>query len=327
MERLILHAGPHKTASTYIQELLLKHRDALKARGVAYPDLFSLQDSGHHLALKALRGKPSPATLRRRMDKACGAAGTCLLSDENLYHLNENMLRTLARAFADVPVRVVLFVRRPSMRLRSLWQERVKHGGRESLAGFLLEHCLNPLASRQVNLCPQIDLFRQAFGADSVALVDYDTASAQGAVMASFLAAAGIDALITDTPWRVNPMFPLPEAELIRYLNLRAHGDGLLRGTNARAAYDAERDGLRPLAEEFGQAMVPHARLRVLGNIVCDLLMAQLLQNQYSALFRNALSRPEPQECYCYEDSWLLDPRCRALAEEAYALVQPRLTA
>lgn len=147
--KLILHAGTHKTGTTAIQAFAARHRDALAARGLLYPDLSPLgrqHNFPHHLFAHALAGAEAtlPAAEAVRLaglwaEAAAARNAAVLISSEPLYrHVlrPENGVRNrraaraayldrLAAALAPFEVEVVLVFRRPEDFVRSLFQENV----------------------------------------------------------------------------------------------------------------------------------------------------------------------------------------------------------
>ncbi len=80
--RLIVHLGFHKTASTFLQQLLTGNRDRLAAHGVWY-DAEAVCGAHHPIANPLLAGDPAPfaAMIARARDADCH---TILFSSENL---------------------------------------------------------------------------------------------------------------------------------------------------------------------------------------------------------------------------------------------------
>jgi len=47
MKKLIIHAGPHKTGSSYMQHMFVENMAALEKAGLVYPEEL-LMFKGHH---------------------------------------------------------------------------------------------------------------------------------------------------------------------------------------------------------------------------------------------------------------------------------------
>lgn len=80
--RLVVHMGFHKTASTFLQQLLAGNRAALAGRGVWYDDA-DVYGAHHPIANPLLAGDPAPLAAMLRRARAAGCE-TVLLSSENL---------------------------------------------------------------------------------------------------------------------------------------------------------------------------------------------------------------------------------------------------
>src|SRR3546814_4104654 len=80
--RLIIHLGFHKTASTFLQQLLAANLDGLAARGFWY-DPEGVCGAHHPIANPLLAGDPAPfaAMIERGRAASCH---TILFSSENL---------------------------------------------------------------------------------------------------------------------------------------------------------------------------------------------------------------------------------------------------
>ena len=47
--RLVIHAGPHKTGTSYIQQRLTDNRDFLRQSGWIYPSIGTMGTEGQHV--------------------------------------------------------------------------------------------------------------------------------------------------------------------------------------------------------------------------------------------------------------------------------------
>jgi len=138
--RYIIHIGPLKTASTYLQQCLTEARLPLQGQGVCYPEELLDKDANFmhfpvHLALVRNKGE----TLRPIFDKL-NASGhdTIVLSSEHLSLLRPDLLKFLRELTSADEVRVVYTCRRWSDRLSSIWNQTLFMGGTQSLPEFYL---------------------------------------------------------------------------------------------------------------------------------------------------------------------------------------------
>lgn len=150
--RLILHVGPQKSGTTYLQEVLAGSIDELAEAGVVYP----LSPDGrrrrrienHEWATYGLLGTEYPwvsesraatesdawQALERRVARE---PGTVLLSAEALAVLRTPAIRLLLDRLGTDQVDVVITARALSRTLPSLWQQHVRNGRRLGFERYL----------------------------------------------------------------------------------------------------------------------------------------------------------------------------------------------
>lgn len=139
MRTLYLHIGHGKTGSSYIQSSLVLSRDALAARGIAYP-AYKTDAAAAAGGMSSGNGKPlfqalesgwRAALLTRRLRRL---RGHVLLSSELLLrHLDGPgavaRLEKIASRAGFARVEILLFIRDPLDHLPSQHQERIKRAG------------------------------------------------------------------------------------------------------------------------------------------------------------------------------------------------------
>jgi hypothetical protein len=139
-QRLCLHLGPHRTATTHLQQALAAARPALEAAGLRLLLPRDLRGTGA-LPLEAVAAGDPVAEARFRAGAVPGPAGL-LLSEENLLgpalrrdlgplpypQAADRLSRLLAAAGWDAPVRLLLALRPPADWLVSLWSQRLAAG-------------------------------------------------------------------------------------------------------------------------------------------------------------------------------------------------------
>lgn len=217
--RLLLHIGPHKTGTTYLQSRLLQHAAALRAgQGINYVQAGIGPQFGHHKLCAELRhtgpGEAWAAAAQEWAQYPCH-----IISSENFSRLPAAAVATLAELLAGLEVEVCYVLRRPEALLYAAWQEQVKHGSPQSLPEFVAPHLAapedSPLLNPQVLLAPYL----QAFGG-RLRLLSYDGARAAGQSLVTALfegltlgAPPGADNAV------VNKSMRLDRAETLRALN------------------------------------------------------------------------------------------------------------
>lgn len=229
-DRLVLHVGLHKTGSTFLQHQLHGHRDALRARGVLFPDTGLAKQSnplrpgamaGHQTYLGALRQNDPIiwATLGREI--RASRASTVVMSAENMAFPtapDRDVLipRLLDRLGGFEQIDVVAFIRRPDIYLEHFWREWVADGaaaGAQTLRAFLVDHAEN-LTDLPKLFAPFEDRLGQ-----KVTLIDYDAAVAKEGLWRAFCAATGLpgDLPVLDAPRYVTP--DRSTTEVLRLIN------------------------------------------------------------------------------------------------------------
>jgi hypothetical protein len=235
--RILIHIGPHKTGSTYLQKTLHDHRDLLKAHGIAYPDVGIGPQWGHHKIIKWIRGSIG-SDISGRLGGILDDARVAILSSENFDRLDAVGVEKLAKLLPPAEVKFVYFIREPSELIYSSWQESVKHGGVNSFFEYALPQFARPFRSRLFNHSLVLDNYAKRFGQDAIVLIDYNWAKANGDIYDIFCEAVELPGIKGLGGGKViNKSFEAWEAEVIRALNLLAKEREQLQGVNVLSAY------------------------------------------------------------------------------------------
>jgi hypothetical protein len=219
MPRYIIHIGPHKTGTSYLQAAFAACRDQLEQRGVWYPDTWS-ENLGHHKLAAELRAGISQRPLFLAMNAS--RYDTVLLSAEDLADLRSERIAELRELIGTSAVRVVFYCRRWSELVPSGWQETIKHGSTSTLPEFLTPHAINPDGSNILNYGHTIRRFAEHFGLANISLVSYSNLVDSGADLWPHFCRLFLNWPDPPKPQRqrVNESMILPEVELIRVLNM-----------------------------------------------------------------------------------------------------------
>jgi hypothetical protein len=139
---VVLHVGTPKSGTTFLQQALWRHREALAERGVTCPgqggkDMF-------HAAIEVRevfdRWGLDPDEHRGTWARLCAEArtfpGTTIMSHEILAPASPEQITRAWEHLGDVDVHVVLTARDLGRQMVSEWQERVKNGSTTSFAAF-----------------------------------------------------------------------------------------------------------------------------------------------------------------------------------------------
>ena len=176
--RYVLHVGPHKTGTTYLQLAFNESRNELSRVGIFYPDAsfgWIGPDGRSHTELYHKIAALETASLPTDFGRLNASDyNTILISSEDLVSVSGQGLRYLKSLIEGRPVEIVFYCRRWSELLPSLWQESVKQGMTHSLGEFLAKQLLDPMKSSAINFCIVIDRYAEVFGSESIKLVSYN---------------------------------------------------------------------------------------------------------------------------------------------------------
>ena len=255
--RVVLHIGPRKTATTYLQRVLQQcvasgdlPADAypLRTRGRLdhnhVPGLIDLARSLGEIGLQADAWTDQDGSdARALLDAVASARSDVVLSAEALSVLRPSGAAAIVAALAPAPVDVVITVRDLGRVLPSSWQQHMRNGNIESYADYLALR-----ADERRERTDREDLHRgfwraYRYGelarrwadvARSVAVVTVPSAGAdQAEVWRRFVAAAAIPGLPAQPPAieedRANVSLTGAETYALHGLNVAARGDGLGR--------------------------------------------------------------------------------------------------
>lgn len=143
-ERLVLHIGPRKTGTTFLQRALLACADDLERSGIQYAPI-----AGHnHVTAVAdvavAAGDAGPGTwegrdgadYRQLVDAVNGYPGTSVVSAEYLAALRRPTAKRFVSGF-ECPVDVIITARDLTRILPSHWQQHVRNGGTQTIHDLL----------------------------------------------------------------------------------------------------------------------------------------------------------------------------------------------
>lgn len=139
---IVLHVGPHKTATTWLQANFHANRRALLAKGWLYPSTGERVRTAHHdlsdRPAEILDPKSRKVAELRKIGRQAGRDGlNVLLSSEGFRHWKPKHIKALRTILGDAELHVVYAVRDPVSLLNSFWAQQVKSGAKASLPAFL----------------------------------------------------------------------------------------------------------------------------------------------------------------------------------------------
>lgn len=223
---LVLHLGPHKTATTFLQDTLIRVEPALAAEQVYYVTTGRNDIAHHDLAfalwsperrtnlMSAGRTLPSWQDLVDEIAQAPDGA-RLVVSSENFAHVRDDEINGARTLRDQVDVELVVGIRRLDTLLPSLWQEGVKWGRQwpfDEAASQLLDE-------DRVRILPMLDRWTAAVRPRAVHAVAVPDRQDTEVLLRSFAQVIGCDAdTLTDgAPSRaVNASLSWVHAEALR---------------------------------------------------------------------------------------------------------------
>lgn len=317
MKRLVLHIGPHKTGSTYLQGELLKNHDFLLEKGILYPNSM-LEGWGHTGLVKAIKSG-EVSRLSKELDQINQFEGDVILSSENFFNMGMGQISLLRKLLHFENVCIVAYYRQPTVRLLSLWHEFVKSGICKSYADFAAPHITRPIASSELNILRKIRQFQKVFENSAVSIVDYDKAVADRATAKMFFSAINSDYSIDEKWSEVNKRVNFRDVEVIRCLNgIASIRGGTLRGAKLRNSYLRNRSSLTDIVDEQLFPMMEGFMEAVsVGGTHADHLLLETINREFpDAVGR---SRPLAQDVADVPlSTWLFNRGAMSALEEVY---------
>jgi hypothetical protein len=173
MPRYVVHVGPHKTGSTYLQSRFAQLRPYLASRGIIHPAIWNEGDEVSQFPLfRRLRAgdgglEAEFAALNR------SSYDVVLISAEDLVELTQDESGRMAELVGVQPIDIVFYCRRWSELLYSAWRELVKQGYSVLFPELLAAEIIDPFASELLNFQIRLDRLSRVFGRDCIRLVSY----------------------------------------------------------------------------------------------------------------------------------------------------------
>ncbi|MBO0844808.1 MAG: hypothetical protein J2P22_05265 [Nocardioides sp.] len=251
---LILHIGLHKTATSYIQNVLSTRRIDLLSEGILYPTTGAVDNvvlstrpgaqSGHAEFFWAEDRRELMAQL---LNERPDAAGTVLLSSED-FSLPRRRVHTerFLRDFAAFgTIKVVLVLRRQDAWLESYYKQFVDQYGNFETRSF--DEFLRHAGPNLIDFHTRFSPWRELVGPENFHALSYDDLPGGAAICRRILEIAGVSGSLldvgasTDTP--VYESVRAIDTLGLRILNSYRLGDRDLRTRLARSIYRAAPEG------------------------------------------------------------------------------------
>jgi len=226
LTKYVVHIGPTKTGSKFLQSILFHSRKTLLAQGICYPDNWwtAPDQIMHERLLHLLRGRCE--THVKDSFKRLNAAGhrVVVLSCEGFDALEPDRLQLLRDAIGRNPIEIVYYCRRWSDRIPSDWKQEIKMGASPTLPEFYASYLRNPSETDAVSYSRVWEKFSQIFGKKSLRLVSYSNLRDRGVDLythfaKTFLGLSSCDPNIEKDLIQRNVSPDLCDTEILRALN------------------------------------------------------------------------------------------------------------
>jgi hypothetical protein len=147
--------------------------EELTKKNIIFDSLESYEGhNSHQIADMLSTGRKSDA--KKTLEKLNECGQLCVVSSENFSRLTLDDVKFLRENLKFSDVRVVYFLRNPLERIKSDWQELVKHGYRFTFLEFIAGRLSRPVNDRILNDEVRIAPWREVFGPDKIDIHLYD---------------------------------------------------------------------------------------------------------------------------------------------------------
>ena len=233
VERVFVHIGLPKTATSYLQTIIWSNRDRLRKAGVVVP---GSRRADHLWASREVREDPhqerAPELHRtawtRLQDELASSSGTGLLSHEFFAAASGRQAQDLVTALADAEVHVVVTAREPLGLFTASWQESLKNGSTTPMADYARRVSKNPTVIwnwRTLDLRLVLQRWSKAVPPERIHVLVLDPTADRADIWRRFAALLGVDPDAFDLSQSFpNTSMGVAEAETLRRINMRLEG-------------------------------------------------------------------------------------------------------
>lgn len=245
-DRVFIHLGLPKTATTYLQTILWSARDQARTDGVLLP---GRERRDHLWASRVVREDPrladKPEAHRTSWDRIAAEIAdwpkTALISHEFFAAATPEQASRMVARLAPAQVHLVITAREPLGLFTASWQESLKNRHVESLADYATRVSASPEAIwnwRTLDLRLVLRRWAPRVPAERVHVLPLDTSAPREEIWHRFASLIGLD----PTAYDVSGSFPnasmgVVEAETLRRVNQRLVAGARLEGAFDRGVY------------------------------------------------------------------------------------------
>jgi hypothetical protein len=192
-----LHAGTHRSGTTYLQSFLQSNEYALAHEGLYVPTAGRVSPSGHHNIAWEFTGDtrydPNQGTLSDLLAElsSVGALRACVSSEDFEYlYRNPSALRTLRSRLNEggYAVKVLFYLRPQAEYAESVYTEAVRHGFSLDFLEFLELFAAGRYEQSPIsNYSVLLDPFAGVFGADNLIVRRFRNSNEPNQILTDFL--------------------------------------------------------------------------------------------------------------------------------------------
>ncbi len=233
VERIFVHVGLPKTATSYLQTIIWSNREELRTRGVVVP---GVERRDHLWASRTVREDPAqqraPELHRGAWDRVQGeladSRGVGLISHEFFAAASRKQARAMVEALAPAEVHLVVTAREPLGLFAASWQESLKNGATTAMADYAREESRSSTAIwnwRSLDLRLVLRRWSTAVDPERIHVLVLDPSAPREDVWHRFARVVGFETDGLDLSGSFpNASMGVAEAETLRRLNSRLDG-------------------------------------------------------------------------------------------------------
>ncbi len=329
MTTYIVHVGPPKTGTTYLQSSFHAKRAELLSGGVYYmPEMETNEDEiAHHGLINLLRGENSAPVecMFERLNSR--DYRRVLISNEGFPSLSDRELEYFRRLIAPATAEIVFYCRRWSDWLPSSWQQHIKTGGVETFPEFYSKFIEVAPSHYAINYSRILSRYASIFGKENIRLVPYSNIlDKKGDIFEVFC--TEILQLPMQSPGHqiVNRSGSIFEIELNRIMNVVGTREFRKPSTSVRKALKrvlrkkSNKDQIEMIVDSMRQSV----QKRILNDNVpalrpiYDEIMSQFGSSIVATQYGLAIFKKRKKEIEFVKQDYLLNERVTAAINELY---------
>ncbi len=310
---LYLHVGPHKTGTTVIQKACLDNKDVLEKYNISYPSVF-FEPIAHHKLVNMVRGRD---VSDEDLAKLAEGDSDILLSSENFIHFTAPDWKYIRERFSMFDVKIIYAWRRSSLKMYSMWQESVKHGGTEPFHHFFYKDLIRPGQSRSLMQALNIDMFASVFGKESVSILDFDALSEDNSLVTEFFNLIGVDGAEIDISKQnkgfKNESLDPETTEILRCLNALSLRAGHSKSSKTRELFSSYQTSINTEVEQIKILMNSYLESVNVGGYFVDRATEKAMKDKYLSNVISYQNKERIKEIKLVNQDWLLEPSASEL--------------